>query len=220
MAAIIIFFRYFPPSHKHIVLLTCPPCTSSHYLSHFMVNRITLIKSVPYALSYSSCVLLALLSIGIDINQHRGSISRHYFASLTVKKSLRLTVVDVFCFILFARYGIRALPLMTFCSLFNFNARLPCEIRESVAGRKSVEPTFDSDSSAIDICKYLFFNSVSFLHLNNQSSVPKLDFIVAEYSCHDILSFTESWLKPDISTDSLELPCYKPPYRRDRVYTV
>ena len=31
------------------------------------------------------------------------------------------------------------------------------EIRESVAGRKSVEPTFDSDSSAIDICKYLFF---------------------------------------------------------------
>ena len=49
-------------------------------------------------------------------------------------------------------------------------------------------------------------NSVSFLHLNIQSIVPKLDFIVAEYSCHDILSFTESWLKPDISTDSLELP--------------
>jgi hypothetical protein len=82
---------------------------------------------------------------------------RHYFASLTVKRSLRLTVVDVFCFVFFARYGIRALPLMTFCSLFNFNARLPCEIRESVAGRKSVDPTFDSDSSVIDICKYLFF---------------------------------------------------------------
>jgi hypothetical protein len=43
------------------------------------------------------------------------------------------------------------------CLLFNFDARLPCEIRESVVGRKSVEPTFDSDSSAIDICKYLFF---------------------------------------------------------------
>jgi hypothetical protein len=26
--------------------------------------------------------------MGIDINQHRGSIGRHYFASLTVKKSL------------------------------------------------------------------------------------------------------------------------------------
>jgi hypothetical protein len=126
-------------------------------------------------------------------------------------------------------------------------------------GRKSVEPTFDSDSSAIDICKYLFFvlcilliisgieinpgpsvasessssfssaeslssnmsnlmtNSVSFLHLNIQSSVPKLDLIIAEYSCHDILSFTESWLKPDISTDSLKLPCYKPPYRINMV---
>jgi hypothetical protein len=41
--------------------------------------------------------------------------------------------------------------------LFNFDARLPCEIRESVAGRKSVEPTFESDSFVIDICKYLFF---------------------------------------------------------------
>jgi hypothetical protein len=37
------------------------------------------------------------------------------------------------------------------------------------------------------------------------------------YSCHDILSFTQSWLKPNISTDSLKLPGYKPPYRRDRV---
>jgi hypothetical protein len=32
-----------------------------------------------------------------------------------------------------------------------------------------------------------------------------------------MLSFTESWLKPNISTDSLKLPGYKPPYRRDRV---
>jgi hypothetical protein len=46
---------------------------------------------------------------------------------------------------------------------------------------------------------------------------PNLHFIVAEYTCHDILSFTESWLKPNISTDSLKLPSYKPPYRRDRV---
>jgi hypothetical protein len=56
------------------------------------------------------------------------------------------------------------------------------------------------------------------LHLNIQSIVPKLDFIVAEYSGHDILSFTESWLKHDISTDSIRLPGYMPPYRRDREY--
>jgi hypothetical protein len=60
-------------------------------------------------------------------------------------------------------------------------------------------------------------NSVSCLHLNIKNIVPKLDFIVAEYSCHDILSFPESWLKPDISTDSLKLPGYKPPYRISRV---
>jgi hypothetical protein len=101
--------------------------------------------------------------MGIDINQHRGSIGRYYSASLTVKKSQRLTVVDVFVFIIFARYGMRALSLMTFCSLFNFDARLPCEIREIVAGRKSVEPTFDSDSSAIDICKYLYFCIMYFI---------------------------------------------------------
>jgi hypothetical protein len=38
------FFQIFPPSHKHIVLLTCPPCTATHYLSYFTVNQITLIK--------------------------------------------------------------------------------------------------------------------------------------------------------------------------------
>ena len=59
-------------------------------------------------------------------------------------------------------------------------------------------------------------NSVSFVHLNIQSIVPKFDFIVVEYSCQNILSFTESWLKPDISTDSLKLPGCKPPYRINR----
>lgn len=62
----------------------------------------------------------------------------------------------------------------------------------------------------------LIESSVSFLHLNIQSVFPKLDNISAEYSCHDILSFTESWLKPSVSSDSLKLPGYKLPFRRDR----
>jgi hypothetical protein len=45
-------------------------------------------------------------------------------------------------------------------------------------------------------------NSVSFLHLNIQSIVPKLDFIVAEYSCHDI-SITELSESKVVSTDFL-----------------
>jgi hypothetical protein len=36
---------------------------------------------------------------------------------------------------------------------------------------------------------------------NIQSIVSKIDMISAEYSCHDILSFTESWLSENTSTD-------------------
>ena len=40
---------------------------------------------------------------------------------------------------------------------------------------------------------------------------------MAEYSSYDILSFTESWLKPNINDETLKLPGYKfPPFRRDR----
>ena len=34
---------------------------------------------------------------------------------------------------------------------------------------------------------------------------------------HEILSFTESWLKPHISDDVLKIPGYSPPFRRDRI---
>ena len=62
-----------------------------------------------------------------------------------------------------------------------------------------------------------FKNNVPFLHLNVQSIVPKLDIITAEYSSYDILSFTESWLKPIVNDEMLKLPGYKfPPFRRDR----
>jgi hypothetical protein len=42
-------------------------------------------------------------------------------------------------------------------------------------------------------------HTVSFVDLNIQSIVPKLDLISAEFICHDILSFTESWLTPRVS---------------------
>jgi hypothetical protein len=67
-----------------------------------------------------------LISIPDIINKIHDTKNRYLHISIA-------ELFDVFCFILFARYGIQALPLMTFCSLFNFNARLPCEIRESVA---------------------------------------------------------------------------------------
>ena len=50
-----------------------------------------------------------------------------------------------------------------------------------------------------------FSTSVSFIHLNIKSLVPKLDLIYAEYEHFDIMSFTETWLKGDNSDDSIEL---------------
>ena len=76
-----------------------------------------------------------------------------------------------------------------------------------------------SDLDNIPDVSELINNTFSFLHLNIQSIVSKIDMISAEYSCHDILSFTESWLNENISTDQqcLEIPDYKfPPFRRDR----
>ena len=78
--------------------------------------------------------------------------------------------------------------------------------------------SFGSISSTSTTVSNFIHNSVSFLHLNIQSITPKLDLIAAEYSCHEILSFTESWLRPHVSDDTLKIPGYKfPPFRRDRV---
>jgi hypothetical protein len=116
---------------------------------------------------------------------------------------------------------------VAFCSLFNFDARLPekicrtyfwlvtvlqkiyvstwiffvlcilliisgIEIKPGPSVASESTSSFSSVESLSSNMSNLMTNSVSFLHLNIQSIVPKLDFIVAEYSCHDILSFTES----------------------------
>ena len=58
-----------------------------------------------------------------------------------------------------------------------------------------------SDCDNIPDVSELINNTFSFLHLNIQSIVSKIDMISAEYSCHDMLSFTESWLNENASTD-------------------
>ena len=78
--------------------------------------------------------------------------------------------------------------------------------------------SFGSIGSTSMIVSNFIHNSVSFLHLNIQSITPKLDLLAAEYSCHEILSFTESWLPPHVRDDMLKIPGYKfPAFRRDRV---
>ncbi|CAC5369457.1 unnamed protein product [Mytilus coruscus] len=79
-------------------------------------------------------------------------------------------------------------------------------------GPLTAESSSCSNSSLGDVLK----NAVSFMHHNIQSIVLKLELIAADYSCHEILSFTESWLSSQVSNEAILLPGYKTPFRRDR----
>ena len=79
---------------------------------------------------------------------------------------------------------------------------------------------FDSVSSSsistdFDDISSVFENGVSFVHLNVQSILPKINQIMAEYSFYDILSFTESWLNHSISDDDVTIPTFNI-FRNDR----
>ena len=73
-----------------------------------------------------------------------------------------------------------------------------------------------SDLSITSSISAIFSSSISFLHLNIQSLVPKLDLITAEYADFDILSFSESWLNRSHTDESLKLSNYQTPFRNDR----
>ena len=71
-------------------------------------------------------------------------------------------------------------------------------------------PEDDSDISigslnSIDVSSFCdkFSSSVSFLHLNIQRIIPKLDLIAAEYEDFDILSFSESWLNSKLNSEKI-----------------
>ena len=68
-----------------------------------------------------------------------------------------------------------------------------------------------STSSYLNISHHL-----SFVHYNVQSILPKMDILTAELSDFDILAFSETWLRPEISTDSILIPSFFKPERKDR----
>ena len=59
-------------------------------------------------------------------------------------------------------------------------------------------------------------NHLSILHINIQSLLPKLDLIAAESEAYDLRIFSESWLKPEIKSDSIDLTNFHSPGRRNR----
>ena len=69
------------------------------------------------------------------------------------------------------------------------------------AAESSNDSSFVSNVST-DIFSHLsLHHNISFVQYNVQSIVSKLDILQAELHDIDILSFTETWLSPDISTE-------------------
>ena len=83
-------------------------------------------------------------------------------------------------------------------------------------GPDSVESSTDSSNILSSASLHSLSNHLSILHLNIQSLLPKIDLIQCETIAHDILIFTESWLKPTINDGSIHIENFLPPFRTDR----
>ena len=84
-------------------------------------------------------------------------------------------------------------------------------------GPDSVE---DSNSSSETLSATSFetlSNHLCIFHLNIQSIVPKIDIIRSESDAYDVLVLSESWLKPNITDETIKIDYFQPPFRTDRV---
>ena len=54
------------------------------------------------------------------------------------------------------------------------------------------------------------------MHLNIQSILPKINLIRCEAQAYDILVFSESWLKAEITDNDISIENFTPPHRTDR----
>ncbi|MCG7868140.1 MAG: endonuclease/exonuclease/phosphatase family protein [Candidatus Thiodiazotropha taylori] len=74
-----------------------------------------------------------------------------------------------------------------------------------------------TSSSTNSITSFEMLSShLSIFHLNIQSILPKIDLIRCEADAYDILVFSESWLKPEITDGQINIENFKPPFRNDR----
>ena len=80
-------------------------------------------------------------------------------------------------------------------------------------------PSESSDiwSSSLDLYNFLNLpNHLSTIHYIVQSIANKLDTLIAELSFFDVVSFSETWLHDEISSNELPFPSFHPPERKDR----
>ena len=76
----------------------------------------------------------------------------------------------------------------------------------------------DGSISSGAISRYLNISlHLPFVHYNVQSILSEPDLLTADLADFDILAFSETWLRPEVLTDSILLPSFFKPERKDRV---
>ena len=80
------------------------------------------------------------------------------------------------------------------------------------SGSSLADEESDFSSCSTESLDHLF----SIVHLNIQSIVPKLDLVETESLAYDIMVYSESWLQPTVSNDSVTIANFHKPFRCDR----
>ena len=80
-------------------------------------------------------------------------------------------------------------------------------------GPDSVSSLADEESDILSCSTESLDHLFSIMHLNIQSIVPKLDLVETEYLAYDIMVYSESWLKPTVSNDSVTIAIFHKPFR-------
>ena len=160
-------------------------------------------------------------------------ISLTYALFLWVKvNSSKTAGIKPFCYRKYVEPGIRAIKNARFsmhCLILLFVSNITTWLFIFLLCAGDIQPnpgplseasssgtSFSSDIST-DVFTHLNLNhNLSFVQYNVQSIVNKLDVLQAELFEIDILSFTETWLNPDISTEDIMLQSYNTPERKDR----
>lgn len=101
----------------------------------------------------------------------------------------------------FTRNCIYALTFSVFLLWLSFLLLLCGDIHQN-PGPDSVNLSADLSMSSSDTYSSLS-NHLSIMHLNVQSILPKIDILQSEAQAYDVLVFSESWLKPEVNSDSI-----------------
>lgn len=112
------------------------------------------------------------------------------------------------------------LHILVFCLVFLLDLIIlsgDVELNPGPSSASDLSSISSLSDAMLDGFKSCLDTYTSFVHLNVQSLVPKLDIINTELKRIDVLCFSETWLNSDISNDDLLLDGFHPPYRNDRI---